>query len=161
MQTISKSHAPMAFAISTPHIPLDATSLAATQNTSTASRSVTARGTGCANASRSATTHSLHHYSTASKAIKRHAAGSMRYNTPTMTKAASRKEIKPRGLGCNNERHPIHAASRTTSASLSSVCCMSTTSSASTVIRTTGSVPEGRKNTRPRPCTAACASTNA
>src|SRR5690606_16761055 len=49
------------------------------------------------------------------------------------------------------------AAWRTAEARVSRVACISAASSASTVTRTTGSVPDGRRKARPRPCTADCA----
>src|SRR5690606_30144138 len=50
------------------------------------------------------------------------------------------------------------AAARTASASRSSWAWTRSPSSASTVTRTTGSVPDGRRKARPLPCTAACTS---
>src|SRR5690606_28577242 len=53
------------------------------------------------------------------------------------------------------------AAERTASARRSRVACISAWSSASTVTRTTGSVPDGRRKARPLPCTAAWAACRA
>src|SRR5690606_28426581 len=57
--------------------------------------------------------------------------------------------------------HGHSAAARTAAASWSSVLSTSAASSASTVTRTTGSVPDGLRNARPRPCTAPCAASSA
>src|SRR5690606_28808953 len=75
----------------------------------------------------------------------------------------ARMPIGPRRRAGRREHvpAPASAAALTAAASWSRVDCISASSSASTVTRTTGSVPDGRRKARPCPSTAASARASA
>ncbi|KAG1388900.1 hypothetical protein G6F59_015762 [Rhizopus arrhizus] len=86
-------------------------------------------------------------------------AGCDRFSHPRW-KTTSPQKRPCRGITLYGRRLQA-AASRTAADRRSSVSCISAASSASTVTRTTGSVPDGRRNARPRPATDCCATASA